>query len=55
MRQIDYFDQGADLYPRHDCRHDGARGWTYAEVSAVGEVLKKDLRAPYWAGRERKI
>jgi acyl-CoA synthetase (AMP-forming)/AMP-acid ligase II len=23
--------------------------------SPVGKVLKKDLRAPYWAGRERKI
>ena len=23
--------------------------------SPVGKVLKKDLRATYWAGRERKI
>ena len=23
--------------------------------SPVGKVLKKDLRGPYWAGRERKI
>jgi acyl-CoA synthetase (AMP-forming)/AMP-acid ligase II len=23
--------------------------------SPVGKVLKRDLRAPYWAGRERKI
>jgi acyl-CoA synthetase (AMP-forming)/AMP-acid ligase II len=23
--------------------------------SPVGKVLKKDLRAAYWAGRERKI
>ena len=43
MRLIDYFDRGADRFiaalPR----------------SAVGKVLKKDLCAPYWAGRERKI
>ncbi len=39
MRLIDYFDRGADLYPR----------------SPVGKVLKKTLREPCWAGRERKI
>jgi len=66
MRLIDYFDRGADLYPERHCLHDGARGWSYADVCAtthrialprspVGKVLKKDLRAAYWAGRERKI
>ena len=41
MRLIDYFDRGADLHAGRDCLHDGTRG--------------KDLRASYWAGRERKI
>jgi acyl-CoA synthetase (AMP-forming)/AMP-acid ligase II len=34
MRLIDYFDRGADLCPDRRCLHDGARGWTYREVSA---------------------
>jgi hypothetical protein len=27
----------------------------YFDRSPVGKVLKKILREPYWAGRERKI
>jgi hypothetical protein len=26
MRQIDYFDRGADLFPDRPCLHDGVRG-----------------------------
>jgi hypothetical protein len=61
MRLIDYFDRGVDLYPERHCLHDGTRGWRYADGRAVthrvalGKVLKKDLRAAYWAGRERQI
>ena len=32
-----------------------AAGLNRGTRSPVGEVLKKDLREPYWAGRERKI
>ena len=60
MRLIDYFDRGADLHPERHCLHDGTHGWSYGDARAtphriVGKVLKKDLRAAYWAGRERKI
>ena len=45
MRLINYFDRGADLYP----------GAAALPRSPIGKVLKKTLREPHWAGRERKI
>jgi acyl-CoA synthetase (AMP-forming)/AMP-acid ligase II len=45
MRLIDYFDRGADLYPRRDCLHDGTRGWTYAEVRGTTHRVANGLRA----------
>jgi hypothetical protein len=67
MRLIDHFDRAADLYPDGHCLHHGTPGWIYKEVRAqthraaallrspVSKVLKKTLREPHWAGRDRKI
>jgi hypothetical protein len=64
MRLIDYFARGADLFPDRHCLQDGTRRWTYRGQSPrvaslprspVGKVLKKTLREPCWASRERKI
>ncbi len=45
MRLIDYFDRGADLFPERHCLHDGARGWTYAEVRAQTHRVANGLLA----------
>ena len=45
MRLIDYFDRGADLFPKRDCLHDGTRGWTYADVRATTHRIANALLA----------
>ena len=45
MRLIDYFDRGADLFPRRDCLHDGKRGWTYADVRGTTHRVANGLLA----------
>ena len=45
MRLIDYFDRGADLYPRRDCLHDGTRGWTYRSVRGTTHRVANGLLA----------
>ena len=45
MRLIDYFDRGADLFPRRDCLHDGTRGWTYADVRGTTHKVANGLLA----------
>lgn len=53
MRLTDYFDRGADLFPGHDCLHDGTRGWTYADVRATTHRIANGLLAAGLKGGDK--